>query len=121
VKATVRTAADNDANRIDEDWGSLCWLAGKKIGNVEGLTFGRVTIKPGQANPRHRHNDCEEVLYLLSGRLEHSIGDETVTLNPGDILAVPAGVAHHAVNTGDTIADMIVAYSSGERDFQLAE
>jgi quercetin dioxygenase-like cupin family protein len=115
----VRKAAEAEAARIAEEWGSLNWLANAEIGNAEGVTVGRVTIRPGQANPRHSHSTCEEVLYLLSGRLAHRIGNASVILEAGDTLTVPANVAHYAANVGDEDADMIVAYSSGERDFHL--
>jgi quercetin dioxygenase-like cupin family protein len=116
---TVRTAAEAEEERILEKWGSLNWLASAQIGNAEGVTVGRVTIRQGRANPRHSHSTCEEVLYLLSGRLEHWIGDACVILQAGDTLTVPANMVHYAVNVGDGDADMIVAYSSGERDFHL--
>jgi quercetin dioxygenase-like cupin family protein len=122
VKAySVYSVADSHARKIVEDWGSLSWLAGKKLGNAEGLTLGRVVIRKGCCNPRHIHNSCEEVLYLLAGRLEHTMGDEKVVLNAGDTLVVAAGVAHNAVSIGDVDADMIVAYSAGVRDFVLEE
>ena len=111
----VRPVAAADSGRIEEDWGSLCWLASQGIGNAEGLTVGRVVIKAGCSNPRHSHSACEEVLYLLRGRLEHTMGDEKVTLEAGDTLVVDAGVFHNARSTGDEDADMIVAYSSGDR------
>ena len=47
------------------------------------------------------------------------MGDKKVILNPGDTLAVAAGVPHNAVSIGEVDADMIVAYSSGVRDFVL--
>ncbi len=106
------------ARQVDEDWGSLLWLAGRQLGNAEGLTLGRVTIKPGRSNPRHSHPGCEEVLYLLSGRLEHTLGDQAITMLAGDTITIPPGVFHNAVNTGDEVADMIVAYPSGTRTFQ---
>lgn len=115
---TVRRAAEAEGKRVAEEWGSLNWLASAQIGNAEGVTVGRVTIREGQANLRHSHSTCEEVLYLLSGRLEHWIGDAAVILEPGDTLTVPPNLAHYAVNVGDGDADMIVAYSSGERDFR---
>ena len=104
-----------------ESWGVLHWLAAAEIGNAQGLTLGRVTIDSGSANPRHVHDNCEEVLYLLAGRLRHSIGDESVELDAGDVLVVGPGITHHAENIGDTPAHMIVAYSSGHRQFRLAE
>jgi quercetin dioxygenase-like cupin family protein len=115
----VFSASQADATRSDTSWGSLRWVANKDVGNVEGLTLGRVVIRKGQSNPRHCHRTCEEVLYLLAGKLEHTIGDDKVILEPGDALAIPPGVFHNAVSIGDVDADMIVAYSTGERDFVL--
>jgi quercetin dioxygenase-like cupin family protein len=115
----VRTALEATEGRIDEDWGSLCWLASQAIANAQGLTLGRVVIKPGRSNPRHTHPNCEEALYLLQGRLEHSLGDEKVILEAGDTIVLDAGIPHDARNVGDVDADMIVVYSSGVRGFEL--
>jgi mannose-6-phosphate isomerase-like protein (cupin superfamily) len=113
------TATEAEAARREENWGSLTWLANQQIGNADGLTLGFVIIKEGEANPRHAHLTCEEALYLLRGRLEHTIGDQKVILEARDTLTVPAGVFHNAVNIGTEDAEMIVAYSSATRDFVL--
>ncbi|MFO8007159.1 MAG: cupin domain-containing protein [Candidatus Brocadiia bacterium] len=115
---SVLSEAEAGSERIEADWGSLTWLAGHARGNAEGLTLGRVIIHPGCRNPSHRHPNCEEALYLLSGRLRHFIGPEEVTLEAGDTLVISAGEGHYAVNIGDQDADMIVAYSSGRRGFE---
>ena len=115
---TIYKSAQVQAKRVQEDWGCLRWLAGKAVGNAEGLTLGRVTIRAGQSNPSHSHGNCEEALYLMAGRLEHFVGSESVVLEPGDTLVVPAGLAHHARCIGPEDADMIVAYSSGDRGFR---
>lgn len=115
---SLHSAADAETERIDADWGSLTWLASRAMGNAEGLTLGRVVIRKGCQNPRHGHHTCEEALHLLSGKLEHTVGDEQVVLHPGDTLVVSAGVYHNARSIGEDDADMIVAYSSGTRDFQ---
>ncbi len=114
----IRTLADIEAKRIDEDWGSLRWLAGKDIGNAQGMVVGRVIIKRGHSNPRHSHPNCEEMLYLLRGRLEHTVGADKVITEAGEVIVVPAGVPHIARNIGDEDADMIVAYSAGVREFR---
>ena len=103
---------------IHEDWGALTWLASQGQGNATGVTLGRVVIDPGESNPGHYHHNGEEILYLLKGRLKHWVGDEIVVLEAGDTLSIPADVPHRAVNVGDEPADMIVAYSTGDRDFQ---
>jgi quercetin dioxygenase-like cupin family protein len=118
VKGTLRTAAESAASRVEADWGRLEWLASGPLGNASGHTLGRVVIKKGMANPRHRHSNCEESLFLMSGRLEHSVGDEVVTMEAGDTLVVEAGVPHNAKSIGDEDAVMIVAYSSAERAFE---
>lgn len=103
------------------DWGTLHWLASDAVGNATGVTLGRVLINAGDANPRHVHDNCEEVLYLLAGRLRHSIGEKIVELEPGDVLVVGPGIVHHAEAIGDEPADMIVAYSSAQRAFRAAD
>lgn len=121
AQGAYRSAADAAAQTIDDGWGTLSWLANEKLTGSQGLTVGRVVIRAGQSNPRHRHPGCEEVLYLLKGRLKHSIGDDVVTLSAGDTISIPAGVFHNAVSVGDEDADMIVAYSTGRRDFEFEE
>lgn len=120
-RTLVFSASYGEAARVETSWGSLRWLANREVGNVAGLTLGRVVIRRGQSNPRHAHQTCEEVLYLLAGRLEHTVGDQSVTLGPGDTLAIPASAFHNARSIGDEDADMIVAYSTGERDFVLED
>ena len=117
---SVRRAGEARKQRIDEAWGSLTWLASGAVGNTDRLTVGRVVIKPGASNPRHYHAACEEILTLLSGRLEHAIGDETVTLDPGDTIVIPRGVPHGARNISNGDADMVVCYDTGTRDFHPA-
>jgi mannose-6-phosphate isomerase-like protein (cupin superfamily) len=113
---SVFKSADAEASRVDTDWGSLRWLASKDVGNAEGMTLGRVIIRAGKSNPPHSHGNCEEALYLLSGRLEHFVGDERVVLERGDTLVVAAGRPHYANSIGEQDADMIVVYSAGERE-----
>ena len=117
---TLRPTGRVEAERIDESWGSLRWLAGQQTGNAQGVTLGRVIIKKGQANPRHIHPNCEEVLYLLRGRLEHLIGGERVLQEAGDKVVVAAGTPHVAKSIGDEDAEMLVAYSSGVRGYEPA-
>ena len=117
MKERLRTKADSEGKKDVQDWGSLTWFASSELTDTD-VTLGRAIIKPGKANPRHCHDTCEEVLYLLRGRLEHTLGQDTVIMEPGDTLVVPPGVMHNGVSIGDGDADMIVAYSSGQRDFR---
>jgi quercetin dioxygenase-like cupin family protein len=90
MTATVQTGQMSTAKTVVEGWGTLTWLASEALTGSQ-VTVGRVTIRPGMANPRHCHDNCEEVLYLLQGCLRHSVGDQSVELQAGDTLSVPAG------------------------------
>ena len=112
------SAKDAEGKKVHENWGSLTWLGNPQIGNLKDMTVGRVVIRKGHSNPRHAHGNCEELLHLLKGRLEHTKGSEKIILNPGDTLTVAPGVFHNALSIGEEDADMVVCYSSGTRDFQ---
>lgn len=58
----------------------------------------RIDIAPGAVAAWHRHPG-EEVIYIIEGVLEYQLeGQAPVTLKAGDVLFVPAGVAHMARN-----------------------
>ncbi|HJN14107.1 MAG TPA: cupin domain-containing protein, partial [Armatimonadota bacterium] len=108
--------------RDDDDWGSKAWPISGEAGNSATLTLGRVVIKAGMSNPRHGHDTCDELLYLLSGEIEHYADDlECVRMKPGDVISIPSGVFHNAKCVGEGDAEMIVVYSTAERDFVPAE
>jgi quercetin dioxygenase-like cupin family protein len=98
------------------DWGSITWFVSKDQSNTEALTVGKCIIKPGCANPRHYHPNCEEVLHLLEGAIAHTLaGDERVTMQPGDTITIPPNVIHNALNIGDNDALVLICFSSAER------
>jgi quercetin dioxygenase-like cupin family protein len=96
-------------------WGTLQWLINEQLTPNSRITFGLVEIKPGCKNPKHAHPNCDEVLFLLEGEIDHCLGDDSVHLTPGKALHIPAGTSHDARNPGGMPARMIVAYSSGDR------
>ena len=116
----VLRAGEAEAYVRTEDWGDVNSLAGVAVGNALGVTLGRVSIKPGCNDPLHAHDNCEEVIYVVSGVLGYSIGDETVIVREGDTLVVPAGVFHNGKNLGDTPAEIIVVHSAGTSDTRPA-
>jgi len=60
----------------------------------------RVDFAPGVTSPKHAHPGVE-VAYVISGTFEYQLeGRAPVTLNAGQSLLIPAGVAHVAKNIG---------------------
>jgi quercetin dioxygenase-like cupin family protein len=97
------------------DWGTLQWLAnGRTVPGCE-QTFGVSTIGPGRRNPLHYHPNCEEILYVVAGRCDHTFDGETVSLAAGDAIVIPRGVRHNLVNTGDEDVVCVISFSSPDR------
>lgn len=100
-------------------WGKIHWLVNRELSGNTEITFGIVEIAPGAKNPRHRHPNCDEVLYVMDGELEHGIGEDFVRLQPGTALLIPRDVPHDARNTGVVMARLVVSYSTGDRETVL--
>lgn len=115
----VATVDDGQANQFA--WGSIQWLANEVMMPGSTITFGFVQIAPGMKNPKHIHPTSDEVLYLLEGALDHSLGDEVFAIRPGMSIHIPAGVAHDAINRSGQTARMVVAYSTGDRQTVFCE
>jgi mannose-6-phosphate isomerase-like protein (cupin superfamily) len=55
-----------------------------------------VVLEPGEAPPRHKHDDTEQVFYILSGtgRLEIGTPPTNHPVAPGDVVRIPVGEFH---------------------------
>lgn len=70
----------------------------------------RVDFEPGVTSPNHAHPGVE-VAYVISGTFEYRLeGQAPVTLNAGDSLFIPAGVAHIAKNVGNEKGSELATY-----------
>jgi quercetin dioxygenase-like cupin family protein len=99
----------------EQQWGRLVWMVNGAMGSSETMTIGRCFINPGQANPRHYHPNCDEVLHVLSGTIEHSVDDETFPMTAGDIVSIPRGSLHNARNVGDDVAEFLICFDTADR------
>lgn len=98
-----------------QEWGKLEWMVSGAIGNSDTMTVGRCTILPGRQNPPHVHPNCDEVLHVLHGTIEHRLGDQLMPMGPGDTISIPTGTVHNARNTGTEPAVLMISFSSAER------
>ena len=125
IPLTTTIVSTSAANVDIFDWGTTAWSINKRIGNSEALTFGKVVIEPGKSNLSHRHSNCEEILYLLSGELVHYADDlgavGGLRMGPGEAIVIPPGVPHHATCVSAEEAEMIVVYSSPAREIEVVE
>ncbi|MGI8867914.1 MAG: cupin domain-containing protein [Mycobacteriales bacterium] len=96
-------------------WGELVWMVSGALGTSEKLTVGRCYINPGQANPRHYHPNCDEVLYVLRGTIEHTVDDDAFPMQAGDTVSIPSGSYHNARNVGTEVAEFVITFDAADR------
>ena len=77
------------------------------------IYMGRYRVPPGSRSRPHYHDGCESALYMLSGGVRILWGDrleQSLTLDPGDMLYVPPRITHVVENvSGTDAADYVVA------------
>lgn len=109
------TFSRDTAHRVNAPWGSLTWLVNAELVSGAEQTIGVVTIQPGHSNDAHRHPNCEEVIYVMSGQCDQRVGDSIRPLTAGEGVVIPRGVPHSSINTGDEVLNVLVSYSSPSR------
>ena len=116
MKLVKRTVEEHDVPRGV--------LAGSEISEAtvgaRNIFLGRFRVPAGTQSRPHYHARVESALYMLSGRLEIKYGDsfeETLTIEPGDMLYVGPDETHLVSNASDTEpAEYVVARDSAHDD-----
>ena len=94
-------------------------LAGEDTGGAYCLLDLRVA--PGKGVPRHTHTREDEALFVLSGELEATVGDEIFTLRAGETLIAPRNIPHQLRNSGNVANHYLIMFSpSGFEGFLRA-
>ena len=114
TEAPVSLQAFDDVEPLEFDWGWIRWLMNAERDPDAEMTLGIVHIKPNQSNPLHVHPNSAEFLHVLSGTLEHRLGDRWITMKKGDTLRIPKDAVHSA-RTGKEACRVLVVYNTGKR------
>ncbi len=102
-------------------WGSVEWVV--REGDPPGAeqTLALATWAPGQGNVEHTHPNCEEVVYVLEGVIDHTLGEQLAHLSAGDVIVVPRGAPHRLVNNSAAPVRTLIVFSSPDRQFVPTE
>jgi len=65
-------------------------------------TLFRARFFPGSVHAKHRHEDCEEIYYIISGHGLAGAGPDRVEVHGGQFHFIPAGVEHWMHNLSET-------------------
>ena len=116
--SVVKLIRETDATIEKHSWGRIHWFAGSGEGRSEEMTFGKCIIEPDCNTRQHYHPNCEEILHVVEGFVRHHVAgeEEFMELGPGDTIVIPPEVKHHAENVGSVEAELIVVYSSPEKE-----
>jgi len=66
--------------------------------NGSSTTLFRARFFPGAVHKKHRHDRCEEIYYIISGRGLAGAGEDRVEVRGGHFHYIPRGVEHWLVN-----------------------
>jgi quercetin dioxygenase-like cupin family protein len=108
---------DVGAAAVATDFGSVHWAV--REGDPAGAeqTIGLAVFDAGKSNVEHVHPNCEEVVYVLDGEVEHTLGGQSTRLGAGDLIVVPRGVPHRLINNSRAACRAYIVFSSPDRQF----
>ena len=70
--------------------------------------FARITLKPGETNNLHTHEDAEQVYFIMAGEGVAQVGEEKHEVKAGDAIFLPAKMPHGFFNTGKKTAIILL-------------
>ena len=72
------------------------------------------TADPGAVSPRHRHTNCAEISYYITGHGTVEAAGQSADVRPGTCQLIPKNTAHHFHNSTDEQAQVIGFYLGAE-------
>lgn len=80
-----------------------------------------IVTPPGKGVALHVHEKEDELVYLLQGEIEVTLGDQSMKAVPGVMALLPRGIPHGFTNVGDTPSIVIDTILPGAFDNYFVE
>ena len=80
------------------------------VPDPNGLLVVENTLYKKRGPARHLHYDQDEWFYVVEGEFIIEIGQERITLHPGDSILAPRKVPHVWAYVGETKGRMLIAF-----------
>jgi quercetin dioxygenase-like cupin family protein len=106
-----------DSRRTETPAALMTTLASPAQGGA-GLAVWRVEMRPGQSGPLHGI-DTEQVWTVLTGGATVELGEEMLTVAPGDTVVMPADTPRRVRSDATAGLAAIVAAPAGTRAYGL--
>jgi mannose-6-phosphate isomerase-like protein (cupin superfamily) len=104
------TAAKTDADSVvPEEYGGMWFL--KDVLDARELGVTVLELEPGAKGKEHDHgaDGQEEIYYVVAGRIDVDLADETVTLGPEEAIRLDADERRQLHNRGEERATLVLA------------
>lgn len=77
--------------------------------------------EPGEGVDLHIHQHEEELVYLVEGQVQVTLGDQKMSAQPGTCALLPRNIPHGYVNTGDRPSRLLAVLLPGRLDQFFAQ
>lgn len=78
---------------------------------VRSMCGGTADFPPESHAPAHKHEQSEEILYILSGEGEFYLDGTPEAVRPGSWVYIPTGVEHSIRNTSKDVMRVVYVFS----------
>lgn len=83
-------------------------LTAEQSGGSVSVVHG--VIQPDGTALAHFHNRSSQLLYIIDGVCEVILGDDHISMAPGDTVLIPPGVCHKVKVTSDSPLKLVNVY-----------
>ena len=82
------------------------------------VALEKIDARPGAEIPIHTHDGSDELLYILQGRGEMTVGEKTLVVSAGDAIHIPQYTPHGLKVSEHVIAVQVYAPRGPEQRFK---
>ncbi len=73
------------------------------LSTLKDLNLSLTELNPGKETGGHSHKEADEVYVFIKGKGRIEVGKEIISVNGGDVIAMPGGKFHKVFNEGNSI------------------
>ena len=79
----------------------------QEILRAESMSAGIYVLPAGTRDPQYPHAE-DELYYIISGEAMFSADEDRQSIQPGDVLFVPAGMPHYFFNVEKDLVILVI-------------
>jgi quercetin dioxygenase-like cupin family protein len=98
--------------RYDEPESGFTTVAGRRNG-LHRLLIAAGRLGVGEGGPLHLHHG-EEILRILAGEVEVTVGEQTRRCRSGDVVIIPTDVLHGFTTITETSMEVVAELDAGQ-------